>query len=148
MHSPQSLFNTTCIWYLNTKLFGFWRGHESWQLRWGDITLHCDSEGDEYLQFRESLSKTRQGNSSTRAFAPKVYSNKQNKDRCPVEAFKLYQSHRPSEYKTPESPFYVAINNSWTLESHYISYKNAPMGQKTLSCVMKNVKAELGQKKL
>ena len=147
-HNPQSLFNT--IWFMNTKLFGFRGGHENRQLNWGDITLHIDSAGDEYLQFRERLSKTRQGNSGARAFAPKAFANKENPSRCPIEAYKLYKSHRPPNYTDGESPFYVAINNTWLPNTTYSWYKNAPMGQKTLSSVMKVMaeKAGLEHKKL
>ena len=147
-HSPQSLFNT--IWYFNTKLFGFRGAHESRQLKWGDITLHKDTEGDEYLQFRERLSKTRQGNSSIRAFAPKAYCNKEDPTRCPVECYKLYKSHRPSNYTYPESPFYVSINHSGTPSNHFNWYKNSPMGPKLLASVMKNMaqKAGINDKKL
>ena len=147
-HNPQALFNT--VWFLNTKLFGFRGGHENRQLKWGDISLHKDSDGDEYLQFRERLAKTRQGNSGSRAFAPKAFANKENPSRYPIESYKLYKAHRPSNYVDPESPFYVAVNNTWLPNTTYAWYKKAPMGQKTLSSVMKVMaeKAGLHDKKL
>ena len=72
-----------------------------------------------------------------RAFAPKAYANKDNSDKCPIQAYKLYKSYRPSNYLDDESPFYVAINHSWTPKSRYCWYKNTPMGPKTLGSVMK-----------
>ena len=148
MHSPLALFNT--VWYFNTKLFGFRGGHESRQMKWGDITLHTDTDGDEYLQFRERLSKTRQGNSSVRPFAPKAYCNKEDPTRCPVAAYKQYQYHRPSNYTDADSAFYVALNHSWNDKNRFSWYKNSPMGSKYLGAVMKNMalKAGITNKKL
>lgn len=147
-HSPQSLFNT--VWYFNTKLFGFRGGHETRQMMWGDITLKKDEKGDEYLEFNERLSKTRQGNSSVRAFAPKAFGNLDNPDRCPVRAYKLYRKHRPSQYLHPESPFYVAVNHSWLPHSTSPWFKNSPVGHKILASMLKVManKAGLTHKKL
>ena len=100
-HSPIALLNT--VWFFNTKLFGFRGSHESRQLLWGDITLKKDSDtGDEYLEFNERLSKTRQGNTThLRAFAPKQFPNKNDPCRCPVLTFKFYAEKRPAEINLP-----------------------------------------------
>ena len=110
-----------------------------------------DSKGQEFLEFQERLTKTRQGNSNTRAFAPKAFANPTNKERCPVEAYKLYRQHRPSQFNHLDSPFYVAINHGWVPEiptSRW--YKNSPMGHKVLGGVMKSMalKAGISGKKL
>ena len=147
--SPQSLFNT--VWYHMTKLFGFRGGHESRQLKWGDVELKRDEHGDEYLEFNERMSKTRQGSGShARPFAPKAFANKQDLNKCPIRAYKLYKVHRPNNYKTPDSPFFVAVNNTWQYGTQRQWYKNSPMGQKLLSGVMKTMahKAGLGDKRV
>ena len=64
----------TLISYL-TIGFGLRGCHESRQLEWGDVTLERDSDGKEYLQFRERLTKTRKGDrdSGSRPFAPQIF---------------------------------------------------------------------------
>lgn len=149
LDTPHSLSNT--VWYHCTKLFGFRGGHETRQLRWGDVSLKSDESGSQYLEFNERLSKTRQGNSShLRPFAPKAFPNTLLPERCPVAAFKLYAAHRPTGFNDPDSPFFVSINHSWYPGSNIAWYKNSPMGQKLLSAMIKSmsVKAGIVHKKL
>ncbi|KAH3854389.1 hypothetical protein DPMN_096930 [Dreissena polymorpha] len=60
--------------------------------RWGDITLNCDSAGQKCLQLNERQTKTRTvySLSDTPALKPKVWAAV-NKDRCPVEMYKLFK---------------------------------------------------------
>ena len=54
--------------------FGLRGRQEHVQMLWGDIELIIDNSGQEYLQFHERATKTRQGSSrETRAFLPKMF---------------------------------------------------------------------------
>ena len=50
--------------------FGFCGSHESCQMSLGDVQLKTDTDGVEYQEFREKLTKTRQ-ESESRSFAQK-----------------------------------------------------------------------------
>ena len=82
----------TLIFYL-TIGFGLRGCHESLQLEWGDVTLERDSDGKEYLQFRERLTKTRKGDrdSGSRPFAPQIFAMEGN--RCAFFFFTSYFVH-------------------------------------------------------
>ena len=42
---------------------------------WEDLTLLCDANGTEFLEFKEHKTKTRHGGTrNTRAFSPRIYS--------------------------------------------------------------------------
>ena len=57
--SLEILVNT--MWFLATKLLGFRASHEARQLMWSDVTVRKLGSGDEYLEFNERWSKTRDG---------------------------------------------------------------------------------------
>ena len=72
--------------------------------------------------------KTRQGleGSHQRQFNPKIFATRT--EQCPVRYFKIFESHRPEEAKTPTSPFFLAINhNAWCTKSTW--YKVSPLGK-------------------
>ena len=91
---PETLLNT--VWYLTTKMLGFRGNHEARQLKWGDFEMvTSDSRAEDYLQWSERLSKTRQGDENqqgAREFPPKVFPNVQQPDRCPILFFKLFEA--------------------------------------------------------
>jgi len=57
---PTALLNT--VWFFNTKLFGLRGSGENRKLQWGDITIKDDEDGNEYLEYNERQTKTRDGN--------------------------------------------------------------------------------------
>lgn len=62
------------LWLNNTMYFGLRGRHEHSNMCWGDIELHHDSKGAEFLMFTERATKTRQGGTRlTRAFQPKMF---------------------------------------------------------------------------
>jgi len=64
--------------------------------------------------------------SHERQFNPKIFAT--GTERCPVQYFKIFESHRPEEAKTPTSPFFLAINhNAWRSKSTW--YKVSPLGK-------------------
>ena len=95
------------LFFFLTIGFGLRGSHESRQLKWGDVKLKVDSNGKEFLEFNERLTKTRKGNSEggSRAFAPKVFA--MGGDRCPIFFYKIYHAHRPQAMNHDEAPFYL-----------------------------------------
>lgn len=64
------------------------------------LKLHKDEEG-EFLEYTERFSKNHQFGLRCTRMEPKstrVYANKGNKDRCIVEIYKRYISHRPETH--------------------------------------------------
>ena len=82
-HDPMALTRT--VWYQLSMSFGLRGRHEARQMMWGDVALKSDSEGKQYLEFSERLTKTRTGAeaSGSRAFPPKAF-QADNQERCPV----------------------------------------------------------------
>ena len=95
-----------------------------------------------YLEYTETLSKTRKGGIKDARADPKnskAYDNPNNPDRCIVALYDLYMSHRPDHvdafYLTPiESP----RTQEW--------YKAIPLGVNTISNVVKNLLQKAGIK--
>lgn len=139
LSSPEALQRT--LWWHMTVLFGHRGRDESRQLKWGDVQLKTDSSGTEYLEFNERLTKTRDGasTSGSRAFSPKAFENKENKDRCPVAAYKLFAARRPEAMMKPDSPFFLTINHRWSPDSATEKqwYANMQMGKNLLSSMLK-----------
>ena len=132
--TPLALTRT--IWYLLTLLFGLRGRNEARQMTWGDVKLKVDSDGDEYLEFNERLSKTRKGCGEARSFAPKAFKNAR-KDRCPITIYKEYAKRRPEEMKKDDSPFFLAINHKAPPAS-LIWYSKGPLGVQSLGKLMKS----------
>ena len=64
------------IWVIFTHQFGLRSIAPHVKMMWGDVTLHTDSEGKEYLQYSERTTKTRTGKTTdVRPFAPKAFSS-------------------------------------------------------------------------
>ncbi|XP_033725294.1 zinc finger MYM-type protein 3-like [Pecten maximus] len=136
----HALLNT--VWFNNTKRLGFGGCYENRQLKWGDIELKTDENGSEYLEFNEITTKTRGGNSThVRSFNPKQFQNPEIKWRCPIEAYKLYAKHRPQAMNTPESPFYIAVNQNSTGGKWF---KNEPVRRNKLGVMMKTMASNAG----
>lgn len=110
IHNPEALIN---LLHLNFSLvLGMRGGKEQKQLKWGDIQIEVDEDGDEYLVHkRERATKTRTGQDirNVRKFKPKAW-NSDLPERCPVNAYRLYASKRPPSMCEPDSPFFLAVN--------------------------------------
>ena len=76
--------------------------------RWGDNTLHSDSDGSRYLELNERQTKTCTGEniSDVREVSPKMYECPG--DRNPVALYELYASKRPTGMRDPSDLFYIA----------------------------------------
>jgi len=132
--SPVSLMNL--IWYNNAMYFGLRGFQEHYDLKWNDIELKETSDGKQYLEYTERVSKTRNGESSNneRKIKPKAYAT--GTETCPVRAYLSYKEHRPREMRQDESPFYLAIIHK---PSSVLWYKNSRMGQNKLQSILKDM---------
>ena len=141
LSSPGSLLNT--LWFNNCVYFGLRGGKEEHRrIRWGDISLHCDSSGAEYLEFSERQSKTRTGEDirNIRKMCPRAWANPENPDRCPVAAYKLYAEKRPVDFCNPDDPYYIATvtNDKYPAKSARW-FLRQPVGVNKLSSLMRNM---------
>ena len=134
-HSPKALRNS--IWYLTTKCFGLRGRQEARTLKWGDLEIKQDDEGEKYVQFSERQTKTRQGdNKNERAFPPKMWQNKTNPTRCPIFLLNEYARHRPHSMCHDDAPFYLVINYKRLPDSE-CWYSRMPMGRNELGKIMR-----------
>ena len=120
-------------------LSGLRGSHESRQLQWGDIEVSSDEFG-EFLSFRERLTKTRTGATSTdtRAFMPKLYKNEANPSHCPIALLRKYFECRPDKMLEEGTPFYLAVNNMFVDLSNFKTwFKCAPLGKHSIQSFMK-----------
>ena len=145
-NDPETLLHT--VWYFTTKLLGFRGSHEARQLKWGDFTVVKDMTGQaQFITWNERETKTRHGDGKcsggSRAFAPKLFPNKQNPERCPVAAYQDYLSRRPADTMSPDSPFYLAVNyNRPTADSKW--FKKTAMGHDRIGSIMARMAAKAG----
>jgi len=133
--SPESLLHA--LWYLVTKLLGFRGCQEARQLMWGDFAFKKDSDGIEFVEWHtERETKTRKGVGSVRAFTPKLFPNKKDQYRCPVNLMHIYECLRPASMLAPDSPFFLAINYAGWEKDGGAWYKNSPMGRDRIGKIM------------
>ena len=118
------------MWFLIILHFGHRARHEARQLKFGDIKLKKDPRtNEEYLEWAmERQTKTRHGDEHehSRAFHPKAYAT--GDEKCPVHCYKQFVSRRPVVGKTPESPFFLAINHRRRPEDK-VWFLDRPMGK-------------------
>ena len=133
--SSEALINT--IWLNNTQFFGLRSCQEHRDMSWGD--------GTAFLEYSERQTKTRTGadqkDSST--VKPKMFAVV-GSERDPVRAYDLYASKTPDDLKTPDSPFYLAINQTTKAVNTKPWFKSAPMGVNKLKSLMKTMAEKAG----
>lgn len=62
------------MWLNMTLHFGLRGRQEHTSMLWGDLQLSTDAKGEEFVEFNERATKTRQGASrDSRPFHPKMY---------------------------------------------------------------------------
>ena len=127
LQDPVALQRT--LWWFLSMHFGFRARDESRKLRWGDVKLDRDPQTNrEVLVWAaERGSKTRQGldGGHRRVFDPKAFATGTN--RCPVQYYKVFESHRPEKAKDPELPFFLAVNLNWRQSQNALWYKSSPL---------------------
>lgn len=118
------------MWWFVALHFGFRARDESRKLRWGDIQLQTNIDGREMLVWLcERGTKTRRGqeNGHQRSFQPKIYAT--GSERCPVEYYKIFKSHRPVEMNTADAPFFLAVRHGNRHQNNNIWYMKSPLGK-------------------
>ena len=121
-------------------------GKEQRDLYWGDLQLKTDSEGNCFIEFNiERQTKTRTGENprNVREKKPKMYEDKSNADRCPVNTYLAYKEHRPTSMMTDESPFYLAVNNE-NPKPGQMWFKCSRLGVNSLRSMLKNMIRDSG----
>ena len=116
-------------------VMGIRGGREQHTLKWGDIVLRTDEDGDEFLEHsRERQTKTRTGRdaSNIRKFKPKAWNNKQEPERCPVNAYKKFREQRPAAMMHDDAPFFLSINYTRNPQPNTKWFKNTAMGINTI----------------
>ena len=124
-------------------VMGMRGGREQKELKWGDIELRTDEDGDEYIEHtRERQTKTRTGvdPGNTRKFKPKAWANTENPERCPVRAYKLYREKRPASMKNPTDPFFLSINYVKNPKPDTAWFKPVPMGLNQIYKLVKTMR--------
>ena len=75
-----------------------------------------------------------------------------DKNRCPVNAFRIFQDKRPTKVNKDDSPFFLSINHVVNRQYYHAWFKESPMGINTIySLTSKLVNAcptILGERKL
>ncbi|XP_046580266.1 uncharacterized protein KIAA1958 homolog [Haliotis rubra] len=97
--NSETLLNT--MWVLNSKYLGIKKPSEHYNLRWGDIVVGQDEQGQEYLQRRRSQKAM---------FPFKVYGRPDNPDRCFLSFFREFTARRPEAAMDSKYFFYLRIN--------------------------------------
>lgn len=141
--SPSSLIYS--LWLICTLHFGMRPGKETHDLKWGDIQLRADVDGNEYLVYtQERQTKTRTGSNprDVRKTKPRAYAIPQQPERDPVALYKKYRTVRPGEMSEPDSPFFLSINYNY--KNGHPWYKKQPMGINKLYQIMNDLKKGAG----
>ena len=93
IHSPRALLNT--LWMNNCTFFGMRPGKEQRDLCWGDLQLKTDSAGNRFIEFnierRQTKTRTGENPRDIGKKKPKMYDDKSNADRCPVNTYLAYK---------------------------------------------------------
>ena len=109
--------------------------NESRQLKWSDLTKKFTSDGVAYLEWNERLTKTRVGDpKDIRKFAPKMFTNLENSDRCPVQIFDFYSTKRPLSAK--HDALFLGVNHSKNRRPDTPWFMDYPMGINRLGEIM------------
>ena len=106
--TPEQVVNLLHVTF--SLVLGMRGGKEQHDLKWGDVEIMSDEDGDEYLcHRRERKTKTRTGQDirDSRKFKPKAWALPNDISRCPVQAYKVYRQHRPQSMMGEDTPFFL-----------------------------------------
>ncbi|VDI58661.1 Hypothetical predicted protein [Mytilus galloprovincialis] len=99
-------------------------GKEQKDLNFGDICIGVDSQGGEYLcLYIERQTNTRQGNdpNNMKQIKTKALANP-DKNRCPVNAFRIFQTPTTSRVSHPSCSQTIAPVSTQTSDNRMSSY--------------------------
>lgn len=133
--SPYALQNM--LWLTTMLSFRMKAGQEQKNLKWGDVTIERDTNGQEYLEYNRQEG-THVGDARTvklRAYAT------DNPDRDPVTAYKLFREKRPQAMLTDDSPLYLSINKRFSsIKAPWC--KPLPLGVNNLRTILQTMVKE------
>jgi len=103
------------------------------------------ANGTAFLEYNERQTETRTGADpkDSCTVKPKMFAVV-GSERDPVRAYDLYASKRPDGLKTPDSPFYLAINHTTKAVNTKPWFKSAPMGVNKFESLMKTMAEKAG----
>ena len=142
--NAEALLNT--VWLFNSVHFGLRSCEEHRQMTWGDMQLHMEADGTEYLEYSEGQTKTRAGAEprNVRAVKTKAFAAPNGPpERDPVAVYKIYSKNRPDAMNKPDASYCLGINYTKSPSSNKLWFKSSAMGQNKLNSLMKT-KAEKG----
>ena len=144
-HDPWALQRT--VWWVTGLHFGFRARDEARKLKWGDIAVVKEANGEERLVFKtERGTKTRTGekpHGSKRKFDPPAYAT--GTERCPVGLYRFFEAQRPKAMNEVGSPFFLAINTRGWNNSKSSWHLEAPLGKNTIGSFLSEARALLEQ---
>jgi hypothetical protein len=126
------------VWFYFTLMMGLRGRDEHRGIKFGDIHLKCDVNNKEFLELTERSSKTRDGTlvNDRRATVQKIFCtcDSTGADRCIVEIWKAFVSHRPVDYCQAEDPLYLACKTDEQIRKTRtnIWFKHQPLGANSL----------------
>ena len=112
----------------------------------GDVELHMQADGTEYLEYSERQTKTRTGAEpcNIRAVKPKDFAAPSGlPERDPVAVYKIYSVRLPDAMNKPDAPYYQGKNYTKSPSSNKMWFKSNVMGQNKLNRLTKTM-AEKG----
>ena len=131
------------LWYMIAINCGFRGNDESKKLRWGDIVSveESSTERAHLVWVKERGTKTRDGRESetARQIRGTLYATGGN--RCPIQWYKMFASHRPDAMKAVGSPFFLGIDHS-KKSTDTLWYLCKGMGINSLSKILPNAKKQ------
>ena len=133
-HSGEALVNTMHM--LLTKHLGLRGRQEHHVMCVEDFVFKIDESGDQYITFKEGLTKTRYGGTrvKTRKIIPKMFETRVP-GRCPVQIFEQFILRRPADMRT-SGVFYLAIIPNPAGE---VWFKRSNLGENYIDNIVKNM---------
>ena len=137
---PKQL-QDTLLYYFGLH-FSLRAAQEHRDLQYGEnsqLTLKCDSDGTEYIEYVERVSKNKRFGLKSARMEPKVTSlyARKDKTKCPVECYKKFVAHRPEANGGPNcSAFYLSVIQNPTSEKWY---KPVPLGVHSIQRVVRDL---------
>ena len=134
------------VWWFLTQHFGHRARDEGRQLKYGDIKIEREFQsGNEYLIWlTERSTKTRTGErplGHKRAFNPKAFAT--GTERCPVNFFKQFASHRPIKMCEDDAPLFLQIRHNIDYNSETIWFYDKPLGKNSIGQFMSKARTIL-----
>lgn len=130
------------IFYIIGVYFGIRGGREHRKLTSQNFSIHTDVDGHEYVQYKESVSKTNQGGIKHRkldSHTSTAYANSDDSSRCPVAIFRKYLSQCHAE--SLKTAFYLKPLEKPTTK---LWFGKQPIGHNILAGMVKDIMEEAG----